>query len=65
MLQPALDRSKLNDEWITENSVSDPENLPEIPGYHILVRPMVIKVIMYVMLNIQARSFYIKGFGIY
>ena len=39
MLQPALDRSKLNDEWITENSIPDPENLPEIPGYHILVRP--------------------------
>jgi len=43
MLQPALDRSKLNDEWITENSIPDPENLPEIPGYHILVRPMVIR----------------------
>ena len=32
-----------NDEWITEENVKDPSPLPEIPGYHILVRPVSIK----------------------
>ena len=32
-----------NDEWITDEEVADPDVLPEIPGYHILVRPVSIK----------------------
>ena len=32
-----------NDEWITEENVEDPNPLPEIPGYHILVRPVSVK----------------------
>jgi co-chaperonin GroES (HSP10) len=32
-----------NDEWITEENVEDPSPLPEIPGYHILVRPVSVK----------------------
>lgn len=32
-----------NDEWITEENVKDPNPLPEIPGYHILVRPVSVK----------------------
>ena len=33
----------MNDEWITDSEVSDPEVLPEIPGYQILVRPYAIR----------------------
>ncbi len=32
-----------NDEWITNEEVSDPTPLPEVPGYHILVRPISVK----------------------
>ena len=32
-----------NDEWITGEDVADPTPLPEIPGYHILVRPVSVK----------------------
>ena len=32
-----------NDEWITEENVKDPSQLPEITGYHILVRPVSVK----------------------
>lgn len=32
-----------NDEWITDEEVADPDVLPEIPGYHVLVRPVSIK----------------------
>mgnify|MGYP001090056869 FL=1 len=32
-----------NDEWITDAEVPDPDVLPEIPGYHILVRPVSVK----------------------
>ena len=32
-----------NDEWITEENVKDPSPVPEIPGYHILVRPVSVK----------------------
>lgn len=32
-----------NDEWITDDDVADPEVLPELKGYHILVRPVSIK----------------------
>lgn len=32
-----------NDEWITAEEIADPDVLPEIPGYHILVRPVSVK----------------------
>jgi co-chaperonin GroES (HSP10) len=32
-----------NDEWITDAEVPDPNPLPEVPGYHILVRPVSVK----------------------
>lgn len=32
-----------NDEWITNDDVPDPRPLPEVPGYHILVRPVSVK----------------------
>ena len=32
-----------NDEWITNDDVPDPSPLPEVPGYHILVRPVSVK----------------------
>ena len=32
-----------NDMWITEDEVKDPTPLPELPGYHILIRPVSIK----------------------
>ena len=38
-----MGNSLKNDEWISEEGVADPEILPEIPGYHILVRPVSVK----------------------
>lgn len=32
-----------NDEWITDEDIADPNPLPKIPGYHILVRPVSVK----------------------
>ena len=32
-----------NDEWITDENVEDPKVLPELPGYHLLVRPVSVK----------------------
>ena len=33
-----------NDEWIDiEDEVSDPTDLPELPGFHVLVRPVTVK----------------------
>ena len=39
----AVSRSYLNDEWITDAEIPDPDVLPKLPGYHILVRPVSIK----------------------
>jgi len=39
----AMDKAMLNDEWITNGEAPDPEVLPHIPGYHLLVRPVSIK----------------------
>ena len=41
--QPKMGRAIMNDEWITDSEVSDPETLPDIPGYHVLVRPYAIR----------------------
>lgn len=39
----AMEKSILNDAWNTNQEVPDPLVLPEVPGYHILVRPVSIK----------------------
>lgn len=33
----------MNDTWTSNEEVADPEVLPVIPGYHILVRPVSVK----------------------
>ena len=43
VLQPNMTKSLPNDQWITDNKVDDPEVLPKIPGYHILVRPLAVR----------------------
>ena len=43
MINPSLAGAIPNDSWITKNDVPDPEVLPELPGYHVLVRPVTIK----------------------
>jgi co-chaperonin GroES (HSP10) len=43
MQQVHLGNAIKNDMWITEDEVKDPNPLPEIPGFHILVRPVSIK----------------------
>tara|TARA_R100001244_G_scaffold2306_2_gene3783 strand:- start:2040 stop:2465 length:426 start_codon:yes stop_codon:yes gene_type:complete len=43
MQQVALGKSIKNDLWITDDDNKDPKVLPELPGYHILVRPISIK----------------------
>ena len=43
MQQVHLGNAIKNDMWITEDEVKDPSPLPEIPGFHILVRPVSIK----------------------
>ena len=43
MPNPSLAGAITNDSWITKDEVPDPEVLPEIPGYHVLVRPVTIK----------------------
>ena len=32
-----------NDEWISDVEQPDPEVLPKVPGYHILIRPVSVK----------------------
>ena len=39
----AMDKTILNDAWNTNEEVPDPEVLPVIPGYHLLVRPVSVK----------------------
>ena len=43
VLQPNMSKSVQNDQWITDNVVADPDVLPEIPGYHILIRPLSVR----------------------
>ena len=43
VLQPNMSKSVSNDQWITTNEVPDPDVLPEIPGYHILIRPLSVR----------------------
>ena len=44
MQQTTLGGAIKNNDWITDEKVqADPEVLPELPGFHILVRPISIK----------------------
>ena len=44
MQQAHMGNSIKNDLWITdEEEVKDPDVLPELPGYHVLVRPVSVK----------------------
>ena len=44
MRQVQMGNALKNDEWIDiEDEVSDPTNLPELPGFHVLVRPVSVK----------------------
>lgn len=39
----AMEKTILNDAWNTNEEVSDPDVLPVIPGYHLLIRPVSVK----------------------
>ena len=44
MQQVQMGKSVKNDLWITDpEEVEDPEVLPELPGFHILIRPVSVK----------------------
>lgn len=45
MINPPMGRAMKNDQWITDEAISDlnPDELPNIPGYFLLVRPVSIK----------------------
>ena len=44
MREQHLGGSVKNDKWITDTEeVADPEVLPELPGFHVLVRPVSVK----------------------
>ena len=44
MRQVQMGNALKNDEWIDiEDEVSDPTDLPELPGFHVLVRPLTVK----------------------
>ena len=43
MQQVHVGKAIKNDVWITKNKQEDPDILPELPGYHVLVRPVSIK----------------------
>jgi len=39
----AVSMAIMNDTWASNEEVADPEVLPVIPGYHILIRPVSVK----------------------
>lgn len=39
----AMEKTILNDAWNTNEEVPDPEVLPVVPGYHLLIRPVSVK----------------------
>jgi chaperonin GroES len=43
MQQPSMGAATKNDMWISEEQVKDPNILPHIPGFHILIRPVSVK----------------------
>ena len=44
MQQVQMGKSVKNDLWITDpEEIADPEVLPELPGFHVLIRPVSVK----------------------
>ena len=43
MQQVALGSAMKNSSWISDDDKIDPDILPELPGYHVLVRPISVK----------------------
>ena len=43
MQQVHMGKALKNDMWISQEEAPDPDVLPELPGYHILIRPVSIK----------------------
>ena len=43
MMNPQLGKAITNDAWITEGDITDPSELPHIPGFHLLIRPVSVK----------------------
>jgi|TARA_R100000152_G_C6660137_1_gene99259 co-chaperonin GroES (HSP10) len=43
MLHQTLSKGLKNDEWIEDPEVQDPDKLPNLTGFHILVRPVSVK----------------------
>ena len=44
MQQVQMGKSVKNDLWITDpEEIEDPEVLPELPGFHVLIRPVAVK----------------------
>jgi co-chaperonin GroES (HSP10) len=43
MQQVHMGKGMKNDAWITEVETPDPVVLPELPGYHVLIRPVSVK----------------------
>ena len=43
MRTPKLENAIKNNDWIEDAEKPDPEVLPSLPGYHILVRPVSVK----------------------
>ena len=39
----AMEKTILNDAWNTNEEVPDPDVIPVIPGYHLLIRPVSVK----------------------
>lgn len=39
----AMDKAMLNDQWISQEEAPDPDVLPEVPGFHLLIRPVSVK----------------------
>ena len=43
MQQVGMAKSIKNDMWISSEDKENPDVLPDLPGYHILVRPVSVK----------------------
>jgi len=43
MQQVALGKAMKNSSWISDDNKIDPDILPQLPGYHVLIRPISIK----------------------
>jgi|TARA_R100001163_G_scaffold36020_2_gene27652 co-chaperonin GroES (HSP10) len=43
MQQVHMGKALKNDMWISQEETPDPDVLPEVPGYHVLIRPVSVK----------------------